>query len=199
MWSPHDKCGSRQVKTKAGTFRSAGGGGRRDSSRRGSDAPRAPTWRVLAALCWGGRADCVGVSSPQYLGGPRLKRCAQNGGHAGTAALQAVAGNPEVVCIHHAGGRPSPAAETRADAEATPREPRRGGFWPRCVGVAEPTASVSVHLSISAAHALSAARKMAGTRGRPPSRRLRETRRLCASITLEGGRPRPPRPGPMRN
>jgi hypothetical protein len=196
MWSPHDKCGSRQVKTKAGTFR-----------------------------------------------------------RPGTAALQAVVGHPAVVCIDCAGGRPSPAAETQADAEATPRGPGRGGFWPRCVGTPVAAASGSFRFGISAAGdgrppggceepsgcvhewrwraavpgrrdssrcecdaprtrpwwvlaALSwdtragcvgaISLRYLGGRGRPPSRRLWDTRRWCASIALEGGRPRPPRLKPMR-
>jgi hypothetical protein len=78
------------------------------------------------------------------------------------------------------GGRLSPAAEIWADGEATPLEPRRGGSWPGCVGLAVLWASLSYSL------------QHLGGRGRPPSRRLRGTRRLCASIALEGGRPRPP-------
>ena len=37
-----------------------------------------------------------------------------------------------------------------------------------------------------------------GGRGRPPSRRLGGTRRLCGFMALEGGCPQPPGQGPMR-
>ena len=115
------------------------------------------------------------TDSPDGAGSGRVGLIHLASRRPGTAALQAVARNPAMVFIHHAGGRPSPAAETKADAEATHRGPRRGG-WPR-------RRYPPQHL---------------GGRGRPPSRRLQGTRRWCLSVTLEGGRPRPPRQRPMR-
>jgi hypothetical protein len=147
--------------------------GRRDSNRCGTDAPQTRRGGSWPRWSW----SAVPAASLSFTSASRRP---------GTAALQALRGNPAIVCIHHAGGRPSPAAETRTDAEPTPRSPVVAG--PGRVVLGRPCRLRRCH---SPQHL--------GGRGRPPSRRLRETRRLCASITLEGGRPRPPRLEPMRN
>ena len=171
-----------------------------------SDSPAAETRTDAKPTPRDPRRGCSSVSSTSASRRP------------GTSALQACARNPEVVCNHPLeGGRPRPPRHEpmRNRRPATPavaalrchppqhlggrgRPPSRRVRgtrrlcatirWRaavpgrrdtnRCETDAPPTRRGGS--SVSSTPAL-------GGRGRPPSRRLRGTRRLCATIPLEGG------------